>query len=304
MALTPADQWLIYVKTNPFYRTLQAALRNPEFMTDGGILGFKCHYSYVFDVHWDDLLAFTESVTRADTLKKLSKLSIQKFICFNVEEQRATLEKLKINAMIAQHILNVIPSAFPRMKGADYAVYESAKLLNIPVHVKPLLSLDDCEYGYALRKFNCDFQVDVFNGYDDSIPDGSTFEDYVATNMFISNVCKYRLDKITWCQKLKKQKGQPCAALMRFGNDLSADIWYKSAAILIGIPKWSGRDAKQDSTLSTKACEDDIIEKCFVNLGIEESRMLTVTATGIYTVISQKTVIVTVAECSNKPICS
>ena len=73
-------------------------------MTDGGILGFKCHYSYVFDVHWADLLAFTDSVTKADTLKKLDTHSIQQFICHNKEEQKAILDKLKIDNNCTAHL--------------------------------------------------------------------------------------------------------------------------------------------------------------------------------------------------------
>ena len=58
---TNPSRSLIDIETNPFYRTLQAALSNPIFMRDGGILGFKCHYSYIFDIQWADLLGFTDS---------------------------------------------------------------------------------------------------------------------------------------------------------------------------------------------------------------------------------------------------
>ena len=57
---TNSSRSLIDIKTNPFYKTLQAAQSHPIFMCDGGILGFKCHYSYVFDIQWADLLAFTD----------------------------------------------------------------------------------------------------------------------------------------------------------------------------------------------------------------------------------------------------
>ena len=90
--------------------------------------------------------------------------------------------------------------------------------------------------------------------------------------LFEDDVCKYCVNDITWCQDSKQQQndndddnelvktqnGQPCAAIVHYGN-LSADIWYKSAAILIGIPpKWSIRN--------TELCAEDIVEKCFINL--------------------------------------
>ena len=114
-------------------------------------------------------------------------------------QKRSTLEKLKIKETAAQHILNVIPSTFPRMKGANFIVFESTKLLNIPAHIKPILNLDDRGYGYALKEFNSDFKVYVHDGYNDTIPDDLTLNDYLAKNTSKGNVCKYHQSSITWC---------------------------------------------------------------------------------------------------------
>ena len=129
------------IKANPFYRTLQAALSHPMFMREGGILGFKCQYSYVLDIQWADLLAFSKE--KDDILTKLShgNVSLKKFMSYTSSDQ---VKKLKLcgigDAAIAQ-ILDVIPSAVPRMKGGDCIVLESAKLLNLPVLVRQFVSV-------------------------------------------------------------------------------------------------------------------------------------------------------------------
>ena len=105
-------------------------------------------------------------------------------------KHRKTLEKLKIGETATQHIINVIPSTF-RMKGADFILFESARPLSIPSHVKPILSLDDRGYGYALKEFNRDFEVHVHDGYNNMIPDDLTLNDYLAKNTFKGNACKY-----------------------------------------------------------------------------------------------------------------
>ena len=133
------------------------------------------------------------------TPSKSWKIHRYKHLYAKTQSKRSTLEKFKIKETAAQHILNVIPSTFPRMKGASFIVFESTKLLNIPAHIKPILSLDDCGYGYALKEFNSDFEVYVHDEYNDTIPDDLTLNDYLAKNTSKGNVCKYRQSSITWC---------------------------------------------------------------------------------------------------------
>ena len=56
-----------------------------------------------------------------------------------------------------KQILDVMPSDFPLLKGADYIVVESAKSLGLPVCVKPFLhSWMDVD-EYALKDFSQPF---------------------------------------------------------------------------------------------------------------------------------------------------
>jgi len=76
----------------------------------------------------------------------------------NASKQVEFLKKCGISDGIISHILNVIPPTFPRLKGGDHVVFESAKLLKLPVHVKPFLNHqgydDDTgkEHRYALKE--------------------------------------------------------------------------------------------------------------------------------------------------------
>jgi len=51
-----------------------------------------------------------------------------------------------------------------------------------------------------------------------------------------------------------------------YSNGVSAELWYKSAAIIIGIQKWSICDTKQANTSAAKFHENNIEEKCFMDL--------------------------------------
>ncbi|XP_065886728.1 uncharacterized protein [Dysidea avara] len=79
---------------NPFFRTLQAALSNPLFMREGGVLGFNTHYSYTFDLQWADVLGNTQlTVDKVKVVTKLQKFPIQQFINQSPAEQELTLKK-------------------------------------------------------------------------------------------------------------------------------------------------------------------------------------------------------------------
>ena len=52
--------------------------------------------------------------------------------------------------------------------------------------------------------------------------------------IFGDDICRFKSQGITWCQNLLYH--QPA---MRYKDVVSLDLWYKSAASLIRIPKWS-----------------------------------------------------------------
>ena len=70
--------------------------------------------------------------------------------------------------------------------------------------------------------------------------------------------------RVKYCNQLSQ--GEPCAALMSYSNGVSAELWYKSAAIIIGIQKWSICDTKQANMSAAKFHETNIEEKCFMDL--------------------------------------
>ena len=88
---------------SPFYRALKEALNTPDFMHDGGYLGFNCRHVYAFG-----------------TLNKKEILS---------------------------HVL----------KGADYVVLSTAKLLGLNVTVKPIV--EGLSHWYLLPRFSYRFAM-------------------------------------------------------------------------------------------------------------------------------------------------
>ena len=218
-------------KTCSFYKLLQATLSNPVFMRDGGVLGFNSHYSYVFDTQWADVLAHVNTIEdKADTIKQLSrKTSCDKFVYLSKDKQVKILRDFGIDDVSCKQILAAVPSDFPLLKGADYIVVESAKSLGLPVCIKPFLDHVD-NFLYALKDFSNMFPKRDMTHLDDD-------DDNICLEVFGKALCRCRPEDITWCQKLVYQ--QPAGAVLAYGNEASLDVWYKSAAILIRIPKWS-----------------------------------------------------------------
>ena len=220
------------VKTCSFYKLLQATLSNPVLMRDGGVLGFNSHYSYVFDTQWADLLAHINTIEdKAGTIKELSrKTSCDKFVQLNKDEQLKILRDVGIGDVSCKQILAAVPSDFPLLKGADYIVVESAESLGLPVCVKPFLSDGTNQhFHYSLKDFSHVFTSGDCKFYD-------RLHEFECLNLFRNAVCRWKQQNITWCQRLVCH--QPAGAIGAYGND-GALVWYKSAAILIRIPKWS-----------------------------------------------------------------
>ena len=201
------------------------------FMRDGGVLGFNSDYSYVFDTQWADLLTPINAIEdKAATIKQLNRgVPCDKFAHLSKDEQVKVLRDVGIEDVNCQQILDALPSDFPLLKGADYIVAESAKSLGLPVCVKPFLSedvVDYKEFDYALKDFSKFFAK---NEYLET--------HYPIIAMFGDATCVCKPGDITWCQKLSYH--QPAGAALAYGNEADLGLWYKSAAILIRIPKWS-----------------------------------------------------------------
>ena len=223
------------VKTCSFYKLLQTALSNPVFMRDGGVLGFNSHYSYVFDMQWADLLApINTTKDKANIIQRLNRIS------------GSILVRISI------------------LKGADYIVVESAKSLGLPICVKPFLSpeicQDDSDFKYALKDFSQSFAKN------DDILDEEYDEKHTYLQMFGDATCRYKPQDITWCQELSR--GQAAGAAVHYGNEASLKLWYKSAAILIRIPKWSEYrqrlistgDGSDEMPQTSKTHEDETVK--------------------------------------------
>ena len=222
----------IDIKSYSFYRLLLGVLSDPVFMRDGGVLGFNSHYSYVFDTQWADLLAPINTIEdKATTIKRLnSNVSCDKFIHLSKDEQVKVLRGVGIEDINCKQILAALPSDFPLLKGADFIVVESAKSLGLPICVKPFLH-SWMEDKYALKDFSQPFVQEEYLNYEgDGIYDPNVL-------MFGDATCRYKPGDITWCQELSYH--QPAGAALVYGNEKSLGVWYKSAAILIRIPKWS-----------------------------------------------------------------
>ena len=233
------------VKTCSFYKLLQATLSNPVFMRDGGVLGFNSQHSYVFDTQWADVLAHINTIEDKDEIigwldrkisySKFSQLSKEEQVKMLKEEQVKVLKDAEIEDIYidCKQVLDALPMDFPLLKGGDYIVFESAKSLGLPVCVKPFLSNNrrDENFDYAFEDFSQRIFEEDCLGY---LGDGSH---QVEPLQLFDKICRYKSQDITWCQELSFQ--QPAGAAMHYGNNASVDLWYKSVAILIRVPRWS-----------------------------------------------------------------
>ena len=230
-----ASDLIFDIKTCSFYKLLQAALINPAFMRDGGVLGFNSNYSYVFDTQWADLLTPINTIEdKAATIERLDRIApCHKFIQLSKVGQVRVLRDVGIESFNCQRILDALPSDSLLLKGADYIVAESAKSLGLPVYIKPFLSNNRGaeNFNYVDKKFS----KHVYTYFD---PGDLYHGHYVdPMQMFGNALSIWKAQDITWCQKLLYH--QLAGAAMHYGNQGSVDLWYESAAILIHVPNWS-----------------------------------------------------------------
>ena len=256
----------IDIKSYSFYRLLQAVLSNPVFMRDGGVLGFNSHYSYVFDTQWADLLAPINTIgDKAAIIQRLSEnYPCNEFVRLTKDRQARILYRVAgIDDAECNLILDGLSSDSPLLKGADSIVVESARSLGLPVCVKPFLShdgyIEDC-YKYALKDFSQPFMKEEWIDSDDS-----NIHFLEELQVFGDATCRCKSQDITWCQKLLYH--QPAGAALAYGNSPSLELWYKSAAILIKLPKWGNHRQKliatsigEHCTINTEPGEDGLVE--------------------------------------------
>ena len=226
-----ASNLTLDVKTYSFYKLLQAALSNPVFMRDGGVLGFNSHYSYVFDTRWADLLTPINAIEdKADQLSSI--VHSDKFIQLSKDKQLKVLRDVGIEDVYCQQILDAFPSDFPLLKGADRILAESAKSLGLPIYVRPFLSYkkENLNFKYAFKEFSQQLYEDFGFG---KLYHGNGVN---PSQLFGDAFCICKAQDITWCQKLLYH--QPAEATLHYRKEPSVDLQHKSSAILIRIPEF------------------------------------------------------------------
>ena len=156
-----------------------------------------------------------------------------------------------------------ITQILPRLlKGSDRIVYSVSKSLGLSVAVRSIARDEYRRTEWGLPKFS-KFVVRDYYKEDEE-------EDDVLTEMFGN---AFSTTNITWCHNLSKW--EPAGTTMRYGNNVTLDLFYQAAAILVGVPKWNTKraqigtsrvndetetqeDSKKPKTEETENEEDDI----------------------------------------------
>ena len=124
--------------------------------------------------------------------------------------------------------LNSTSSLPGLLKGADQIVYFVAKSLGLSVIVKPVV-YNEWE----------DPQI-LFSSFHEFQAEEGCLEDECSENKEITYLFGegHHVTHVTWCQKLNRQFGQAAGCIAHYGNQPSANVFYQTAAILVGIPEW------------------------------------------------------------------
>ena len=203
----------------------------------------------MFDTQWADLLIPVNTIQdKAAIIKQLDRIvPCEKFIQLSEDEQAKVLRDARIEDVDCKKVMDALPSDCPLLKGADYIIVESAKSLGLPVYIKPFLSnnRNDGNFCYALKYFSQGFvkyykHIESFQNdfrllFDDALEQNRKVD---TLQMFGNVLSRFKTQDIIWCQKLLHHQ-LAGATNCRHDGISSLDLWYKSAAILIKIPKWS-----------------------------------------------------------------
>lgn len=139
------------------------------------------------------------------------------------------------------------------LKGADRMVYSVARYLGLSVFVKPIIETSSFMSWCLLSKFT-PFKSNSNHSEED---EATTMEELFEVDV---HVAKY----ITWCQDINKSDKEPAGAALCYGNEYSLSVYYKTVAILVGIPKWGEyrRSCASGETESHQLKQQQSAEAC------------------------------------------
>lgn len=129
------------------------------------------------------------------------------------------------------------------LKGADRLVYLVAKSLGLSVFVKPVIFDEDLFYtesSHLLSKFSRFKPLDSLTCIE--------MGEHTKNIKLLFGVDAHRTKYITWCQNISAGDGELAAAALHYGNEHSISLFYRTAAILVGIPKWGEYRRRCSST--------------------------------------------------------
>ena len=232
------------VTTSPFHSNLEAALKHPHFLQEGGVLGFLCQHAYVFEkssITWEEVLDVIQElpVERSTLITLLQKQGRYADVINKQEKKYADFKAglddvlgneksecftTKVNEAVERIRCQRLSLKAPLLKGSDRTVLQAAQALNLEVELKPIVSKEEYFVG-DMFKFESVFLVD------DDLP----WKDYLKRKG-LSNA-----SHIKWCQKSSNIWQPAIAAHILVGNICEPEICYQAAAILVSVPSWGDR---------------------------------------------------------------
>ena len=230
------------VTTTPFYQNLKAALGQPHFLCEGGVLGFACQHTYVFE-NFEKSKDPKVLLKGSDRMVMLAATSLELIVdvksIVKTEKVEITWECV-LNALNKQQILDEKPFFLEVATPEAYLGYSSELQREFAEQIgltgwqdnilEEIRRLFLRSYGDSL--FHCGFYYEVTHDVIDK-ENGYSWKQYFKD-------CRYEsAEDIIWCQIL--EANIPAITATTYGNDPSAETCYMAAAILVNVPKWSER---------------------------------------------------------------
>ena len=265
------------ITNSPFYYNLKAALDHPHFLRDGGVLGFTCQHSYIF-----------EKFNKAQSEEELRQFGESKRQWLELTRQQLELAMQRLELIRQQ--LKLMRKMQAQLSGANLPPKEKAKLESLMITLKDqtnraeiMLQTEINELDVnveAMETFHYNIPVEhLLKGSDRTVmlaarslglgvevkpivKDDET--DYYDSKYFVGDQFKFEssdahidgdsgdtwmrflqdegfddASHITWCQGFKQW--QPAVAAINYGNDATIGVCYQAAAILVTVPAWSER---------------------------------------------------------------